>query len=186
MTIRVTAALAAVLMLGACSAKNSTKQPSEDPFAAARGVEVAKANTDTLTYDFLAETSAAPEASSRYVPDQADLPELSDMEVAAIEPKVPPTTAKPRLDPPVRQATQAPSDAEGHLFWVQIFASSNRKSAEEFALEADGRLEERVRILFLEPYYKVLVGGYADREKAVDLRRDLTSVGYEGAWIFEK
>ncbi len=76
--------------------------------------------------------------------------------------------------------------AEGPLFWVQVFASSNRKSAEDFALVADGKLEERVRILFLEPYYKVLVGGYGSREKAVELRRDLTAVGYEGAWIFEK
>ena len=34
--------------------------------------------------------------------------------------------------------------------------------------------------------YKVLVGGFADRDDAVTLRRDLVEMGYEGAWIFEK
>jgi len=37
----------------------------------------------------------------------------------------------------------------------------------------------------VEPYYKVLVGGFVDREDAVDLRRHVVSLGYDDAWIFE-
>jgi hypothetical protein len=68
---------------------------------------------------------------------------------------------------------------------VQIFAGSTRASAEETARAAASRLDERVRVEYVEPYYKVLVGGFVDREDAVDLRRHVVDLGYEDAWIFE-
>ena len=161
MSLRLIAALAAVLVLGACSAKSTKQQPSEDPFVAAANDELALADTDTLTYDFLAETQPEPEQAGRYADPEPDLPVLSDEveETVAEAPAVPPTTAKPAEEQPaVPEATMPPAEDEGPLFWVQIFASSNRQSAEEFALAADGRLEERVRILYLEPYYRCWSG----------------------------
>jgi hypothetical protein len=190
MSIRLLALLAAILLLGACSAKTSKQVPSEDPFVTMENDAPILADTDTLTYDFLAETmpSTEPEPSSAL--SEADLPELrdEDMNNPAAEALIsPPEDTSAIVEPPsTREVKVRPPIEAGPLFWVQIFASGNLKSAEEFALGADSKLDERVRILFLEPYYKVLVGGYAGRNKAVDLRRELVSQGYQGAWIFEK
>jgi hypothetical protein len=85
--------------------------------------------------------------------------------------------------PPVETASSAPS---APLFYVQVFASTSRPSAEEHALTADAQLEQPVRILFIDSFYKVLVGGYANRDDAVALRRTLTEAGYKDAWIFER
>ena len=139
---------------------------------------------------FLAETLPSTEPESSIVLGEADLPELrdEDMNTPVAEAIISPPEAIPAIEatPPAAVVEARPPLEEGPLFWVQIFASGNLKSAEEFALGADSKLDERVRILYLEPYYKVLVGGYPGREKAVDLRQELVNQGYKGAWIFEK
>jgi hypothetical protein len=170
------AALGLAVVLAACSPKRGVRQ---DPYAEPDPVDAYEAVSDTLTYDFLAESVPPAEAPA---PAEADLPDLSE----AVEPvdETPPPAPPAAVEKP--QATTPPPQAEGPLFWVQILASRNRESAESFALEADAKLDDRVRILFLDDYYKVLVGGFADRGKAVALRRDLVADGYEGAWIVEK
>jgi len=180
--------LALLLGLGACSPKeNMNTDPWAEPETSARQPQP----TDTLTYDFLEEAEPIQEGgmeaeadlpaiaeNAPVVVEEQETPPASEVPPAATE--VPPAAGERVVTPP------APPVDEGPLFWVQIFASSNRQSAEEFALEADERLEERVRILYLEPHYKVLVGGFPQREAAVALRAELVGLGYEGAWIFEK
>jgi len=169
-----------LLLMLACTAKQSTRrQPwdqasSQAPPAALPASQV---ESDTLTYDFLAEAAPLEEGSGLA---EADLPEL------VTEDQVSAPRAGSEAPPPARSSAPRPAVDESPLFWVQIFASGSRQSAEEFAVEADARLSERVRILYLEPYYKVLVGGLPTREDAVSLRQALVELGYEGAWIFEK
>lgn len=163
------------LLLGACSPKepvhNDPWMDTEPEPATPASYEV---EADTLTYDFLAEEAVADDPAAEA---EADLP-VADEPVAepAVVEEAPPVIAPEPVAPP---------QPSGPLYYVQIFASKSRQSAEELALKADNRLDETVRILYLEPYYKVLVGGFADRDAAVVLRRDLTDMGYQGAWIFE-
>jgi cell division protein FtsN len=173
----VTVILAALLMLGACSPKEPVKN---DPWLSSPEENAEyEVQADTLTYDFLAESQA--EAESAPTPEP-DLPVLDESPTEA-----PPETvaAVPvATTPPAPEALTKPA-GDSPLFYVQIFASNNRKGAEDLALKADGKLDQTVRILFLEPYYKVLVGGFTDRDEAVLLRRELTDLGYKGAWIVE-
>ncbi len=164
---------ATAFILGACSPKEPIQN---DPWVDTPSEPVAyETESDTLTYDFLAESEAAADYE---VSPEADLPVME--EVAA-----PVAEAVAALPPAVEvQPIEAPA-ATGPLFYVQIFASHSRTSAEDFALKADAKLAAPVRILFLEPYYKVLVGGSTERDETVVLRRDLTDMGYQGAWIFE-
>lgn len=171
--------LALPLALSACS----SKQPIQsDPWMDSPNTpETYTASSDTLTYDFLAEEGVA---AADAVPAEADLP---------VEDTAPPSTPIPASAPAPQELAAAPLPVEsaapaasGPLFYVQIFASGNRQSAEEVALEADSRFDKPVRILFLDPYYKVLVGGFTERDDAVILRRDLTEMGYKDAWIFER
>lgn len=173
MTKRFAVIMMALLMLGACSPKEPVQN---DPWLE-KAPEPAsyEAEADTLTYDFLAESGTEVEAE---VAPEPDLPVLDEAPVeAAAEMTTPPPVAQPEA--------VVPEMSSGPLFYVQVFASSNRKSAEEVALKADSRLDQTVRILFLDPYYKVLVGGFVDKDEAVVLRRDLTEIGYTDAWIFE-
>ena len=96
MSTRLLPALAAILLLGACSAKTTKQVPSEDPFVATEIEAPILADTDTLTYDFLAETmpSAEPEPSSAL--SEADLPELSDEQRTAVEALAAATETSPR------------------------------------------------------------------------------------------
>lgn len=186
--------LAAALLVAACSPKPSIQNDPwlELPPAA----EAPVAASDTLVYDFLAEEPPPPPEEDAVLAEP-DLPVLDELPVASAAP--PAASAEPPAAPPVSEAvapaapeatpppieTMAPEPATP-LFYVQIFASPNRQSAEEHALDADERLEQPVRILWLEPYYKVLVGGYPDRDAAVALRRTLAERGYKDAWIFER
>jgi len=161
----------ALVAFGACSPKEPVQN---DPWLETKTEPASyEAEADTLTYDFLTESGAEAEAE---VAPEPDLPVLDEAPAETVVATPPPA--------PEPEATMTEIHS-GPLFYVQIFASSNRKSAEEIARKADTRLDQTVRILFLDPYYKVLVGGFADKDDAVVLRRDLTEIGYPDAWIFE-
>jgi len=185
--------LAAALLAAACSPKPSLQNDPwlELPPAA----ETPVAASDTLVYDLLAEEPPPPPEENAVIAEP-DLPVLDDLPIASAAP--PPADATPAhpeaaatsaepaaaaTPPPVETLSPEPS---APLFYVQIFASTSRQSAEEHALEADARLEQPVRILWLDAFYKVLVGGYTDRNEAVALRRALAEQGYKDAWIFER
>lgn len=184
--------LGGLVLAAACSPKQSIQR---DPWLDAETVyeETAVAPSDTLTYDFLAEEPPPP-AEADAVLAEPDLPVLDETPPAAAalpgsapyseSPAVAAPSAPPAVTPPpVETASSAPASP---LFYVQVFASTSRPSAEEHALTADAQLEQPVRILFMDPFYKVLVGGFASRDEAVGLRRSLTEAGYKDAWIFER
>lgn len=186
--------LAVAFIVAACSPKPSIQNDPwlELPPAA----ETPIAASDTLVYDFLAEEPPPPPEEDAVLAEP-DLPVLDELPV---ESGAPPVESAEAPAPPAVSEQAAPAAAETPpppietlapeaatpLFYVQIFASPNRQGAEERALEADARLDQPVRILWLDPYYKVLVGGYADRDAAVALRRTLAEQGYKDAWIFER
>ena len=169
--------LLSILILAGCTPK---QEPNFDPWQDSASDETVIADSDTLTYNFLeeAEAEVSPPAD-----EVADLPVIADSGVVeTVEAEV---EAIP-VAPVEVEVPRVPDVEEGPLFWVQLFASGSRKSAEEIALQADAKIEDRVRILFLDPYYKVLAGGFSNREEAVELRREMTEMGYKDAWIFEK
>jgi cell division protein FtsN len=167
-----------ILILAGCTAKEP--MGDNDPWGEPTTETVYNTEADTLTYDFLAE--AEPEVS----PEVAAEPDLPVIQEVVSEPVAESMAPLVEATPQVEEVVSRPPVEAGPLYWVQIFASSSQQSAERAALEADGKLENRVRILFLEPYYKVLVGGFNAREEAVELRRQLTGQGYPDAWIFQK
>ncbi len=187
--------LGGCVLVAACSPKQTFHA---DPWLDMEPVaEVSSAASDTLTYDFLAEEPPPP-AEADAVLAEPDLPVLDETFAleeaaasaappaaagAAVPPAAAPSAPPAATPPPVETASSAPSTP---LFYVQIFASPSRPSAEEHALSADAQLEQPVRILWLDPFYKVLVGGYAGRDEAVALRRMLIEAGYKDSWIFER
>ncbi len=169
--------LATLFLLGACSPKEPVKN---EPWRSNPGDDTDdEVQADTLTYDFLAESQAEDDETPAPEPDMPvhdESPVDSAPEAVAAVPVA--------ATPPAPEALTEPASG-APLFYVQVFASNNRKGAEDLALKADEKLDETVRILFLDPYYKVLVGGFTDRDEAVLLRRELTEMGYKGAWIVE-
>ncbi|MCP4549101.1 MAG: SPOR domain-containing protein [bacterium] len=171
---RICILFAIIALMAGCTAKQQT---TTDPWQDEAAEEQYSADKDTLTYNFLAESE--PEVSPP-AEEAADLPVIEEEQSTAA------VITPPVAEPAEETIEVVPQIEEGPLYWVQIFASNSRKSAEEVALEADNKIEERVRILFLEPYYKVLVGGFPLKDTAVELRRELTQIGYKDAWIFQK
>lgn len=167
MPLRYAVALIAVLLLAACTPKEKVEK---EPLPSSRDIELPPASPDTLEYDFLEEQPAEPPAEPPR--PEPDLP----------APEEPEERSEPIWTLP--EDKPAPQAAEG-LFWVQIFATRSHERAEQIAAEAGERLTQRIEVHFLDPYYKVLVGGFDRREPAVELRDRLVHKGYPDAWIFE-
>ncbi len=155
--------LAVLSAMTACTPKNKVEK--DIPVSTIPVIE-SEVLPDTLDYNFLQEETIVLREES---PVEADLPVLE-------------TPAEPIWSiPEDRPVPQAAED----LFWVQIFATRSRDKAEQIAAEAENRLSHSIETHCLDPYYKVLVGGFATREDAVKLRDNLVSKGYRDAWIVE-
>ena len=80
----------------------------------------------------------------------------------------------------------APPENPGGPFFIQVLAARDRRAAEEVesSLDAAG-FPARIHT---EPdgsgtWYKVQVGGYADRETAAPVLEQLIQAGYKSAWV---
>jgi len=169
MSFRFAFIMLAGLVLAGCTPKNKVKEDVPPPPPPTEWKTQSEAVPDTLDYDFLGEAVA--ESFGESSEAEADLPVIEEVE------KEEPIWTIPESRP-------APKAAPG-LYWVQIFATRNLDRAEQIAGEARDRLSHSIEIHFLDPYYKVLVGGFGEREEAVDLRDRLVNKGYRDAWIFE-
>jgi hypothetical protein len=152
-----------ILAMAACTPKN--KVVEEIPVSSLPMIE-SEAVPDTLDYNFLTEETITLTEES---PVEADLPVLE---------------SKPEAVWTIPEDKPEPK-AAADLFWVQIFATRSRDKAEQIAGDAEDRLSHIVETHFLDPYYKVLVGGFEIREDAVKLRDTLVGKGYRDAWIVE-
>lgn len=166
------ALLVGLVFLGACTPKVPVTEVEVTPVVQ----PAAEASPDTLVYDFMEEQEPAVEEA---LLPEADLPPLEEPAIEEV--------AEPEVEPEVPTVTQEILPEESTpAFWVQVFASSTRERAEQFALDLDGKVTDVVRILHVEPHYKVLVGGFPLREDAMKLRQELVQKGYSDAWIFER
>lgn len=81
---------------------------------------------------------------------------------------------------------RAPAAASAELAtgWrVQVFASRERDDAESFAQGIEERMQGRpVYVEWAEPWYKVRIGDFPDRESAEALRSRLVELGFDDAW----
>ncbi|MDP6419134.1 MAG: SPOR domain-containing protein [Candidatus Krumholzibacteria bacterium] len=170
--------------LSACTPKEVVNTSEEAPV-----VEEISAAPDTLSYDFLSEGDRyAGETSAEA---QADLPPLAPVfEPVVEEPELPEETEETVsiADPPMEIQEEispvAVEEKTEELFWVQLFASSSKEKALAMARSAESKLQGPVRVFFLDPHYKVLTGGFAEKEEALKLRAELVTRGYPDAWIF--
>ncbi len=66
---------------------------------------------------------------------------------------------------------------------VQYFASLNIIEAREVKRHADSLTTMPIRILFEEPYYKVVAGPYPELAPAERFLQQVIKLGYSSAWI---
>jgi len=72
---------------------------------------------------------------------------------------------------------------DGVGYDVQFFASANIVQARQVKQQADTLTDMPVRIVFSEPYYKVVAGPYWSFEEAEAFLRLITKLDYPSAWI---
>ncbi|MBD01518.1 MAG: hypothetical protein CMG45_00475 [Candidatus Marinimicrobia bacterium] len=74
-----------------------------------------------------------------------------------------------------------PADIEG--FRVQVFATQDRRKAEDIKEELSFKIDEGIHIIFEAPNYKVRIGDFLDRDNAEKLRMTLVKEGLSSSWI---
>ena len=72
-------------------------------------------------------------------------------------------------------------DIEG--FRVQVFATQDRKKAEDIKEELSFKFDEKIYIIFEAPNYKVRIGNFLDRDDAEKLRMELVKESLSSSWI---
>lgn len=68
-------------------------------------------------------------------------------------------------------------------FRIQCFASAQIENAREEKRKLEQKTSLPIYILFMDPYYKILVGDFKTRDAAEKTRGDLKNSGYKDAWI---
>jgi hypothetical protein len=85
-------------------------------------------------------------------------------------------------------ATAQPEAAGGKIatvegFRIQCFASAQIENAREEKRKLEQKTSLPTYIVFVDPYYKILVGDFKTRDAAEKARGDLKVGGYKDAWI---
>lgn len=65
---------------------------------------------------------------------------------------------------------------------VQVFADTDRGNAEAFARRMERTVDAAVHVEWAEPWWKVRLGDFLDRDAAERLRERLVAEGVEDAW----
>jgi hypothetical protein len=92
-------------------------------------------------------------------------------------------TASDTVGAMARPGESAAVAGRGAGFDVQFFASQNVLQARQVKQQVDTLTDMPVRIVFAEPYYKVLAGPYPSFEEAEAFLRLVTRLEYTSAWI---
>jgi hypothetical protein len=70
-------------------------------------------------------------------------------------------------------------------FRVQLYATRDVEKAKKVAESARNIFSMQTYIEYQDPYYKVRLGDFRTREEAERMRYNVTSGGFEDAWIVE-
>ena len=70
-------------------------------------------------------------------------------------------------------------------FRVQLFSTTDYYSAISTRNEALTKFTEEIFLDFEQPYYKIRVGNFTDKQKADELRIIARSIGYPEAWVIQ-
>ena len=70
-------------------------------------------------------------------------------------------------------------------FRVQLYSTTDYYSAIRTRNEALTKFTEEIFLDFEQPYYKIRVGNFTDKQKADELRVVARSVGYPEAWVIQ-
>ncbi|OGE82184.1 MAG: hypothetical protein A2Y39_06865 [Candidatus Delongbacteria bacterium GWF2_40_14] len=77
--------------------------------------------------------------------------------------------------------------ADSGEYYIQIGAFSTRESADEFIAKKLSDLGYTNAVVYNEnSLFKVLIGGYATNQEALDIKDKLKNDGFEGSWIIQK
>jgi len=82
-----------------------------------------------------------------------------------------------------QSGTTADYAAGGQGYDVQFYATLNIVKARQIQHQTDTLTEMPVRVVFEEPYYKVIAGPYRSFEEAETFLRAVTELGFSSAWI---
>lgn len=69
------------------------------------------------------------------------------------------------------------------VFAVQVFASKSSEEASDFEKSIAALFEEKIRIDYMPPYYKVRVGSCANLDEAEALLEKVKGMGFGNAWL---
>lgn len=70
-------------------------------------------------------------------------------------------------------------------FRVQLYSTTDYYSAIRTRNEALTKFTEEIFLDFEQPYYKIRVGNFTDKQKADELRVVARSIGYPEAWVIQ-
>jgi cell division septation protein DedD len=119
-------------------------------------------------------------------PTEAPPSGASAEELSEIEPPPVPDPAPPEGAVQAEEGWTTPSQERStYGYRVQIFASSERRRAEEIAASARTRFPDAVYVEYDAPLYKVRIGDCVTRHEADTLKEQAFSLGYEGPWVAE-
>lgn len=77
--------------------------------------------------------------------------------------------------------------ADSGEYYIQIGAFSTRETADEFIAKKLSDLGYTNAVVYNEnSLFKVLIGGYATNQEALDVKDKLKNDGFEGSWIIQK
>lgn len=89
----------------------------------------------------------------------------------------------------VEEGELRPRSAEGqdfeYGFRVQLYATKEVEKAREVALSARMLFSENTYVEFQEPWYKVRLGDYRNRDEAEKMRYRASTSGFADAWVVE-
>lgn len=66
---------------------------------------------------------------------------------------------------------------------VQLFSTTDYHAALEFRDKAGAKITENIYLDYEQPYYKIRVGNYDDREEAEGAKQAVRDLGFRDAWV---
>ncbi len=87
----------------------------------------------------------------------------------------------------VQTSVRHEQTAEGTFYRAQIGVFEDQRSAEKLAMDARGKVSEKVYVEFEPPFYRVRVGDFQTRKEAESFVKVLQDLGFRGSfWVMKR
>lgn len=177
--------LLCVLVIGACSHARRRERGDDEPArvkteTAVHGDESAQQQRHAPA-TFLDSINDGREVALR----EDDLERTSPTDPEPVEPTEQKNSA-PKNPAPTREQSPGtlPPQPE-NVFRIQCMASTQGDAMQQARKKLEARLRYPVFVMFVDPYYKLLVGEFATRDQAERALFEVRGQGYPDAWIIK-